>query len=95
MPADVPADVPADAVTPPVFAFFVPLARHATKAPLRLPPPAASPIVDGVFSLPLGPGWGIDVDEEALLRHPPLNDAKSGIWSAAPTAPAPAKRART
>ena len=38
-------------------------------------------IVDGVFTLPPGPGWGVDVDEEALARHPPLRDAKSGIWN--------------
>ena len=38
-------------------------------------------IVDGVFTLPTGPGWGVDVDEEALARHPPLRDAKSGIWN--------------
>ena len=31
----------------------------------------------------LPPGWGVDVDEEALKLHPALNDAKSGIWSAA------------
>lgn len=41
------------------------------------------PIVDGVLELPMTPGWGVEVDEEALLRHPPVNDAKSGIWSAA------------
>ena len=38
----------------------------------------------GVLTLPLeDPGWGVDVDEEALKLHPALNDAKSGIWSAA------------
>ena len=42
-------------------------------------------LIDGIFKLPLGPGWGVDVDEVALKRHPPANDAKSGIWSAAPT----------
>lgn len=40
-------------------------------------------IVDGVFQLPSGPGWGVEVDEEALARYPPTNDAKTGIWSAA------------
>lgn len=43
-------------------------------------------LAEGVLELPRGPGWGVDVDEEALPRHPPLNDAKSGIWSAAATA---------
>ncbi|XP_065846450.1 D-galactarolactone cycloisomerase-like [Oscarella lobularis] len=39
---------------------------------------------DGVFHLPSGAGWGVDVDEEALLRYPPIRDsAKSGIWSQA------------
>ena len=37
----------------------------------------------GVLTLPSGPGWGVDVDEEALRLHPALKDAKSGIWSAA------------
>ena len=37
----------------------------------------------GVLTLPSGPGWGVDVDEEALILHPALKDAKSGIWSAA------------
>jgi len=41
-------------------------------------------IVNGVFNLPTGPGWGVDVNEEALLKYPPIaNNAKSGIWSAA------------
>jgi L-alanine-DL-glutamate epimerase-like enolase superfamily enzyme len=46
----------------------------------------AVPIIkDGILTLPLGPGWGIDVDEEALKLHPALSDAKTGIWSAAAT----------
>ncbi len=28
-------------------------------------------IQDGVMTLPLGPGWGADVSEEALKAHPP------------------------
>ena len=40
-------------------------------------------VQDGVLHLPLGPGWGIEVDEEALKKHPPMNDAKTGIWSEA------------
>ncbi len=27
-------------------------------------------IADGVLSLPKGPGWGTDVDEDAVRRHP-------------------------
>lgn len=45
-------------------------------------------VADGVLELSLGPGWGVDVDEEQLRRHPPLNDARSGIWSEAAAAPA-------
>ena len=40
-------------------------------------------IVNGVFNLPSGAGWGVDVNEEALKKYPPMHDAKSGIWSAA------------
>ena len=40
-------------------------------------------VEQGVLTLPSGPGWGVDVDEEALKLHPALKDAKSGIWSAA------------
>ena len=32
---------------------------------------------------PDAPGGGVDVDEEALARHPAMSDAKSGIWSSA------------
>jgi len=38
------------------------------------------PVVNGVLTLPTGPGWGVDVNEEELVRHPPLRDARSGIW---------------
>ena len=40
------------------------------------------PSIDkGVFRLPLGrPGWGVEVDEEAMALPPPLDDPKSGIW---------------
>ena len=32
----------------------------------------APPIIeDGAFVLPKGPGWGADVNEEAVRRHPP------------------------
>ena len=41
-------------------------------------------IVNGKLSLPLGPGWGVDVNEEALRRYPPINDVKTGIWAAPP-----------
>eukprot|EP00041_Stephanoeca_diplocostata_P005256 m.58899 g.58899 ORF g.58899 m.58899 type:complete len:443 (+) comp15661_c0_seq1:133-1461(+) len=44
---------------------------------------AVPTVVDGVLTLPMGPGWGIDVNEEALKKYPVVSDAKSGIWSAA------------
>jgi len=40
-------------------------------------------IVDGKMTLPLKPGWGIDVNEEALAKYPPIGNPKTGIWSAA------------
>lgn len=40
-------------------------------------------VKNGVLTLPLGPGWGVDVDEEALKLHPAVSDARTGIWSAA------------
>eukprot|EP00038_Savillea_parva_P001463 m.104109 g.104109 ORF g.104109 m.104109 type:complete len:482 (+) comp10510_c0_seq2:83-1528(+) len=40
-------------------------------------------VKDGVLTLPMRPGWGVDVDEQALKLHPALSDARSGIWSAA------------
>ncbi len=40
-------------------------------------------VKNGVLTLPSGPGWGVDVNEEALLRHPPMHSIDSGIWSAA------------
>eukprot|EP00039_Didymoeca_costata_P033546 m.42879 g.42879 ORF g.42879 m.42879 type:complete len:442 (+) comp9924_c0_seq2:162-1487(+) len=41
-------------------------------------------ICDGVLSLPMGPGWGVDINEEILEKYPPIADnAKSGIWSSA------------
>ena len=27
-------------------------------------------------------GWGVDVNEEALKKYPPVNDPKTGMWSA-------------
>ena len=35
----------------------------------------------GIFYLPEGPGWGVDVDEEAIRAHPGCGDIKTGIWS--------------
>ena len=40
-------------------------------------------VTNGVFTLPAGPGWGVDIDEEALKLHPAMSDAKTGIWSTA------------
>jgi len=30
-------------------------------------------IENGDFILPKGPGWGMDIDEAALKKHPPKN----------------------
>ena len=30
-------------------------------------------IENGDFILPKGPGWGMDIDEKALKKHPPKN----------------------
>lgn len=27
-------------------------------------------------------GWGVDVNEDALKKYPPVNDPKTGMWSA-------------
>ena len=43
---------------------------------------------NSVFHMPTGPGWGVDVNEEALKKYPPVNDIKTGMWSAM-DAPAP------
>ena len=32
--------------------------------------------------MPTGPGWGVDVNEEALKKYPANNDALTGMWSA-------------
>ena len=34
------------------------------------------------FYMPTGPGWGVDVNEEALKKYPANNDALTGMWSA-------------
>ena len=26
-------------------------------------------------------GWGVDINEEALKKYPPVNDPKTGMWS--------------
>merc|ERR1711920_93218 len=38
-------------------------------------------VSDGILSLPMGPGWGVDVNEHELDLHPAINDSKGGIWS--------------
>ena len=45
-------------------------------------------VENSVFHMPTGPGWGVDVNEEALKKYPPVNDIKTGMWSAM-DAPAP------
>jgi len=44
-------------------------------------------IKDGVLHLPTGPGWGVDLNEDAIRAHPPSRSATTGIWSAVPRAP--------
>eukprot|EP01052_Picozoa_sp_SAG31_P039024 SAG31_NODE_5325_length_2609_cov_2.216733_2_plen_219_part_00 len=40
-----------------------------------------NPIIeDGYLHLPMAPGWGVDVDESVLKKHPTVNDPKSGMW---------------
>jgi L-alanine-DL-glutamate epimerase-like enolase superfamily enzyme len=39
---------------------------------------AAPAVVGGRFVLPDGPGWGADVDEDALAAHPPREAGSSG-----------------
>ena len=50
-------------------------------------------VENSVFHMPTGPGWGVDVNEEALKKYPPVNDIKTGMWSAMdapdPDTPAP------
>ena len=38
---------------------------------------------NGVFHLPKGPGWGVEIDEAALRRHPPLGDPERRAASGA------------
>lgn len=38
-------------------------------------------IKNGVMTLPSGPGWGINLNEAAIARHPPSRSPTSGIWS--------------
>jgi L-alanine-DL-glutamate epimerase-like enolase superfamily enzyme len=37
--------------------------------------PVLAPDANGAFSPPTGPGLGVDVDEDALRRYPPLRGA--------------------
>jgi hypothetical protein len=39
-------------------------------------------IENSTFYMPTGPGWGVDVNEEALKKYPAVNDPKTGMWSA-------------
>lgn len=40
------------------------------------------PVVrNGVMILPSGPGWGVDLNEEAIRAHPATRSPMTGIWS--------------
>jgi L-alanine-DL-glutamate epimerase-like enolase superfamily enzyme len=41
---------------------------------------AVPEIVDGHLILPDGPGWGIDLNEEAVRAHPPRPSAGLTEW---------------
>jgi L-alanine-DL-glutamate epimerase-like enolase superfamily enzyme len=36
---------------------------------------------NGVMTLPSGPGWGVDLNEEAIRAHPAIRSPTTGIWS--------------
>ena len=55
------------------------------KDELFLSPPR---VVDGFVQLPSGPGWGVEPDERALARHPPVR-SRAGVR------PAPAAASST
>merc|ERR1719230_2169421 len=38
-------------------------------------------IKDGIFHLPTGPGWGVELNETAIAAHPAARSATTGIWS--------------
>jgi len=39
-------------------------------------------IENGKLELPTGPGWGVEVNEEALELYPAVDDPRIGIWAA-------------
>merc|ERR1712070_1146135 len=42
----------------------------------------AVPVIkDGIFHLPSGPGWGVELNEAAIAAHPPSRSVTSGMWS--------------
>ena len=43
-------------------------------------PPLSSLIVDGYLQLPSGPGWGIEILEEEVARHPYRGPWQSWMW---------------
>jgi L-alanine-DL-glutamate epimerase-like enolase superfamily enzyme len=44
--------------------------------------PETPRVKDGFYEVPSGPGWGVEVDESALRKHPEDPDAKLNMFSA-------------
>jgi L-alanine-DL-glutamate epimerase-like enolase superfamily enzyme len=38
-------------------------------------------VKNGMLTLPMGPGWGVDLDEIAIVKFPATRSPTSGIWS--------------
>src|SRR5260370_29526277 len=45
--------------------------------------PGMTRVKNGYYSLPTGPGWGVDVDEGAIRAHPASPDAKLNMFEEA------------
>jgi galactonate dehydratase len=43
--------------------------------------PGTPRVKDGFYEVPTGPGWGVDVDEEAIRAHPEDPDAKLNMFT--------------
>jgi len=39
-------------------------------------------VKNGIFIMPTAPGWGVDINEAELAKHPPNRDPTTGIWAA-------------
>jgi len=48
---------------------FFPSEREVPWGDRVMHPPLTAQVKDGYLSLPAGPGWGIDIDEEEVARH--------------------------